>query len=258
MRTGFVLLCAAVGCLLIACATTPNRNLERARAEYTAAAADPQVQSYAPTALRDAWTALSRAEQAERADQAREEVDHLAYLASRRVEIARVMARRSALATAPLATAPAPVHPALVHPATTATPATEARVEQLAAELAAALQDLRMRRGDRGVVVSVEDVLFEPGQATLQPAALADLARLADFVNRHPELSVQVEGHSDSSESDALSIERAQAVETYLARRGVGPARITSVAQGPYEPISSNTTAVGRAQNRRVEIVLID
>ena len=265
MRSGLAFLCAAGGCLLIACATTPNRNLERAQSDYSAAAADPQVQRYAPTALRDAYTALSRAEQAQRASQSREEVDHLAYLAARRVEIARVMAQRSAHAAvpsvvvvpaAPPAVQAGPVQP--VYPTTATASSAEARVEQLSAELAAALQDLRTRRVERGVVVSVEDVLFEPGQATLQTAALADLARLADFVNRHPELSVQIEGHSDAGESDALSVERAQVVENYLARRGVGPARISTVAQGASDPAASSATAVGRAQNRRVEIVLLD
>ena len=269
MRSGLAFLGAAGGCLLIACATTPNRNLERAQSDYSAAAADPQVQSYAPTALRDAYTALARAEQAERARQAREEVDHLAYLASRRVEIARVMAQRSAHAAVPsvvvvppvsAAAQPAPVvQPVYPATATATSAAAEARVEQLSAELAAALQDLRMRRVDRGVVVSVEDVLFEPGQATLSSPALADLARLADFLNRHPELSVQIEGHSDAGESDALSIERAQVVETALARRGVGPpSRISTIAQGAYDPAASNATAAGRQQNRRVEIVLLD
>jgi outer membrane protein OmpA-like peptidoglycan-associated protein len=267
MRRGLAFLSAAGGCLLLACATPPNRNLERAQSDYSAAAADPQVQNYAPTALRDAWTALSRAEQAERARQSREEVDHLAYLAARRVEIARVMALRSARAAVPsvvvVSPAPSAVQPAPVvrpvYPTTATASSAEARVEQLSAELAAALQDLRTRRVDRGVVVSVEDVLFEPGQATLSSPALADLARLADFLNRHPELSVQIEGHSDAGESDALSIERAQVVEAYLARRGVGPpARISTVAQGPYDPVASNATAAGRQQNRRVEIVLLD
>jgi outer membrane protein OmpA-like peptidoglycan-associated protein len=258
MKTRLAFLCAAVGCLLIACATPVNRNLERARSDYAAAAGDPQVQSYAPTALRDAQEALARAEQAERARQSREEVDHLSYLAARRVEIARLMARRSAGATLPLASAPAPVYPAPVYPAPAAAASAEARVERLAAELAAALQDLRTRRGDRGLVVSVEDVLFEPGQATLHSAALADLARLADFLHRHPELEVRIEGHSDGIESDALSIERARAVESYLVMRGVETARISTVAQGAYDPVSSNATATGRQQNRRVEIVVLD
>jgi outer membrane protein OmpA-like peptidoglycan-associated protein len=243
------------------------------------------VQSYAPTALRDAYTALARAEQAERGRQSREEVDHLAYLAARRVEIARVMAQRSAHAAVPnvvvvptppptvvVPASPPAVVPAAppavqrtpvvqpVYPATASatSAAAEARVEQLSAELAAALQDLRTRRVDRGVVVSVEDVLFEPGQAALSTPALADLARLADFLNRHPELAVQIEGHSDAVENDALSIERAQVVETYLARRGVLPARITTLAQGAYDPAATNATAAGRQQNRRVEIVLLD
>ena len=258
MRTGFALLCAAGSCLLIACATPVNRNLERAQADYAAAAGDSQVQTYAPTALREAYTALERAEQAQRARQGREEVDHLSYVASRRVEIARVMALRSARAPVPLATRPAPVYPAPVYPAPASAASAEARVERLSAELAAALQDLRTRRGDRGVVVSVEDVLFEPGQATLHSAALADLSRLADFLQRHPELAVQIEGHSDGSENDALSVQRARAVESYLVMRGVEAGRITTVAQGPYEPVSSNATAAGRAQNRRVEIVLLD
>jgi outer membrane protein OmpA-like peptidoglycan-associated protein len=274
MKKAFSVLCAALagGWLLVACATPPNRSLIQARADYAAAEADAVVQAHAPTALRDAHQALMRAEQAEANRRSDEEVDHLAYLASRRVQIARVMAER--IARAPRAAAPgtvvypAPgtvVYPAqgtVVAPPTVVSPnavvvpapapatATEARVETLANELAAALQDLRTSRNDRGVAVSVEDVLFEPGQSTLNSAALADLARLADYLERHPELDVQIGGYSDGSANDALLAARARAVESYLVMRGVEAPRIVTYSR-PY-------ASVGRPQDRRVEILVVD
>jgi outer membrane protein OmpA-like peptidoglycan-associated protein len=259
MKTKLSLLAAlGSGLLLVACATPANRNLQRAQADYAAAANDPQIRSLAPSALQDAQVALERAEQAQRESRSREEVDHLSYLASRRAEIARVSARRNATIAAapPVVVVERSVPPSPVYPHT-ATPA-ESRVEVLAAELAAALQDLRTRRGERGLVVSVEDVLFEPGRATLHSDALADLSRLADFLHRHPELEVQIEGHSDGTESDDLSIARARAVESYLVMRGVEATRISAHAEGAGEPVASSATALGRAQNRRVEIIVLD
>jgi outer membrane protein OmpA-like peptidoglycan-associated protein len=262
MKTRLSLLAAlGGGLLLVACATPVNRNLQQAQADYAAAANDPQVRSLAPTALHDAQVALERAEQAQGESRSREEVDHLAYLSSRRAEIARVSAQRNAnvAAAPPVVVVERKVETVETVPVVprTATLA-ESRVEVLATELAAALQDLRTRRGERGLVVSVEDVLFEPERATLHADALADLARLADFLHAHPELEVQIEGHSDLSESDQLSIARARAVESYLVMRGVEATRITTVAHGDHDPIASSTTAVGRQQNRRVEIVLLD
>jgi outer membrane protein OmpA-like peptidoglycan-associated protein len=258
MQTKLSLLAVSCGgLLLLACATPANRNLERAQADYAAAANDPQIRALAPSALQDAQVALERAELAQREARSREEVDHLAYLASRRAEIARVSAQRNAhVAAPPVVVVERTVEPAPVYPsrATTA----ESRVELLSAELAAALQDLRTRRGERGLVVSVEDVLFEPEQATLRADALADLARLADFLHRHPELEVQIEGHSDGTESDQLSIGRARAVESYLVMRGVEATRISAHAHGASDPVASSATALGRQQNRRVEIVVLD
>jgi purine catabolism regulator len=79
----------------LACAGPVNSDLERAEAEYRAAAADAYVADYAPTQLREAEAALARAQRAFRADADPEVVDHLAYLATRRVEIARATARRN-------------------------------------------------------------------------------------------------------------------------------------------------------------------
>jgi len=259
MKTKLSLLAAlGSGLLLVACATPANRNLQRAQADYAAAANDPQVRSLAPSALQDAQVALERAELAQRESRSREEVDHLSYLASKRAEIARFSARRNAhVASAPpVVVVERTLEPAPVYPRTATT--AESRVELLSAELAAALQDLRTRRVERGLVVSVEDVLFEPERATLRSDALADLARLADFLHRHPELEVQIEGHSDGTESDDLSIARARVVESYLVMRGVEATCITAHAHGAADPVASSASAVGRAQNRRVEIVVLD
>ncbi|HEU0223369.1 MAG TPA: OmpA family protein, partial [Paracoccaceae bacterium] len=85
--------------------------------------------------------------------------------------------------------------------------------------------------------------------------------QLARSLNRYPQSYVDVIGHTDSTGSDAynqqLSERRAQAVDNALARRGVNPARIESAGYGETQPIASNATPAGRAQNRRVEVYII-
>jgi outer membrane protein OmpA-like peptidoglycan-associated protein len=227
--------------LAAACATPVNRNLARAEAQYAAAAADPAVRTYAANPLRDAWEALERARQAAASREPAAEVDHLAYLASRRVEIATVSAERYAR--------------------TAVVPSSDAarRIETLTAELSAALTALRASRSERGVVITVEDVLFDPGRTTLRSDALPDLDRVVGFLRVHPDLEAQVEGHTDGSEADLrLSLARAEAVERYLVAGGIDPRRIATSGRGAADPVDSDATPLGRQRNRRVEIVVVD
>jgi outer membrane protein OmpA-like peptidoglycan-associated protein len=232
----------------LACASPGNPNLERAETEYRAAAADPLVAGHAPDELREAESALERAQRAFRDEADDDAVDHLAYLATRRVEIARASALRNE-AFARLDD-PAPLRPSR-------------RIEAArAAELAALLSELRTHETDRGLVVTVDDVLFDRDRAVLRSEALPDLARIADFLRLHPDLEVEVEGHADAAERDRgaldLSLARAEAVERYLVAQGVDPERILTRGFGASDPHSRGATAYGRQQNRRVEIVVVD
>ena len=128
---------------------------------------------------------------------------------------------------------------------------------QLLAQLNAVLQTVDT---PRGLVVTMADVLFASGKYELsQPASLA-LAKMSGVILAHPGLTLKIAGYTDSTGGDQfnlkLSGQRADAVRTFLVQQGLNPATVTSMGMGSADPVASNDTAVGRQQNRRVEIVV--
>lgn len=119
-------------------------------------------------------------------------------------------------------------------------------------------QDRLRRNQDQLQVVMASDVMFSSGSATLQPGARDKLRRFADVLNRYPQTTVQIIGHTDSQGSEAanddLSRRRARSVADELIVAGVNPARFTTFGRGATQPVAANDTREGRAQNRRVEI----
>ncbi|MBV7408073.1 OmpA family protein [Maritimibacter sp. DP1N21-5] len=107
-------------------------------------------------------------------------------------------------------------------------------------------------------VIMPESILFATDSATVSPGLYGQLEVLAQHLRKYPESTVQVVGHTDSTGSDAynlqLSQQRANSVLSVLSANGVGSARLQAVGQGENQPIASNATLEGRAQNRRVEI----
>ena len=104
------------------------------------------------------------------------------------------------------------------------------------------------------------DISFDTGSAAIKPNMRAVLDPFATSLQGDPNALLTIIGHTDSTGSDAinnpLSVERAQSVRDYLAARGVSPSRVQTVGRGSHEPIADNSSAAGRAQNRRVEILL--
>jgi outer membrane protein OmpA-like peptidoglycan-associated protein len=121
---------------------------------------------------------------------------------------------------------------------------------------------LRAERTDRGLVVTLEDVLFEVNGAELQPGAQVEMLRLVDYLKRNPDHNILIEGHTDNTGSSEYNLQlsqlRAQSVESYLVASGVPAERIRAVGYGETRPEAPNDTASGRQQNRRVEIVILD
>lgn len=119
---------------------------------------------------------------------------------------------------------------------------------------------LPTRDTPRGLMVNMSDVLFDIAKYNLRPAAREALAKLSGIVLGHPGLKLEIEGHTDSTGSDEfnqkLSEQRAGSVRSYLIQQGLRPEAITSSGFGPTMPVASNTTATGRQQNRRVEIIV--
>ncbi|HEX7237061.1 MAG TPA: OmpA family protein [Gammaproteobacteria bacterium] len=115
---------------------------------------------------------------------------------------------------------------------------------------------------DSGLVLTLGDVVFDAGKASLQPSATTAIDRLAQLLGVYPERSVRIEGHTDSLGDDAanqqLSERRAAAVRDALLARGVAAERIAAVGYGEKRPIADNGSESGRQKNRRIEIVLSD
>jgi outer membrane protein OmpA-like peptidoglycan-associated protein len=119
---------------------------------------------------------------------------------------------------------------------------------------------LATRDTARGLIVNMSDVLFDFNQSTLKPGAREKLAKISGVLLAYPTLHLSVEGHTDSIGTDeynqTLSEKRAGAVRDYLTSNGINPANVAAVGMGKADPVASNDTAVGRQQNRRVEMVV--
>ncbi|WEF23503.1 OmpA family protein [Paracoccus sp. S3-43] len=117
-----------------------------------------------------------------------------------------------------------------------------------------------VNRGDHLQVILPEGILFATDSAAVTGQAQNDLYAVARNLNQYPNSRVQVVGHTDNTGSAAhnmdLSQRRAQSVASILTAAGVAPARLTATGQGFNQPVASNDTAAGRAQNRRVEILI--
>src|SRR5690348_3067348 len=130
------------------------------------------------------------------------------------------------------------------------------------AEAARIAVDARTGNREGGLVLTLGDLMFDEGKASLQPSAMTAIDRLAQLMTVYPERSVRIEGHTDSAGDDAanqaLSERRAVAVRDALIARGIDAARIEAVGYGETRPIADNGTPGGRQKNRRIEIVLSD
>jgi outer membrane protein OmpA-like peptidoglycan-associated protein len=131
-----------------------------------------------------------------------------------------------------------------------------------AASLARQLVVLEALKTDRGMVITLGDVLFEFNRAEVKATAQARMAQLADFLRQYPDRRVSIEGHTDNIGTPAynseLSQRRAEAVKMQLVSMGVAPDRISTVGYGKDFPVAANDTDTNRAINRRVEVVISD
>jgi outer membrane protein OmpA-like peptidoglycan-associated protein len=266
---------------LAACSSAPVRNdaLEQARSRLDAARADTQVGALAPDELKAAGDSVLAADAAAKARAAKPTVEHLAYLATQRVTIAEeTAASRAAQAVTASAAAERDrmrlsLRTAEADAAQRALTASEQDGARKAAELTAAnqrndarvrdleaqLAELDAKKTDRGMVVTLGDVLFDTGKSQLRPGSTTNLARLAEFFKRNPERTATIEGYTDNVGSEgmnlALSERRATAVMDALLGMGVTTRQLGARAYGVEKPAADNATAAGRQMNRRVEIV---
>ena len=182
---------------------------------------------------RDAVSAEQQREQASRRElEAREEADaahRLAEAQASEIELAR---REAELAT------------------------------EAADSLRRRLEYLELRETDRGVVMTLGDVLFATGETELQPDAMSNLVDVVELLQTEPDKRVRIEGHTDStgpgSVNMRISQQRAEAVRDALAEMGVDAERINAVGMGEDFPIASNDSEEGRSRNRRVDVILLN
>jgi outer membrane protein OmpA-like peptidoglycan-associated protein len=268
-----LILAGAVAAAIAACASAPQRSeqVEQARAQIQTLSQDPLAQQAAGKDLEAARKALQDAEDALRQKKPPGVVDHYAYLARRHAEAgeARVSEAHS---RQEVARAQDDRNKILMESRTREAQNAQAQAESARSQAAATqaqlanaqqqLADLQARQTDRGVVVTLGDVLFDTGQATLKPGADLALNRLATYLSSNPHTKVLIEGHTDSRGSDqyneALSERRAHAVAVALESRGIPADQVQTIGRGKGYPVASNDTPEGRQQNRRVEIVFSD
>jgi OmpA-OmpF porin, OOP family len=141
--------------------------------------------------------------------------------------------------------------------------AQQADAAQLRADsLEAQLADLKMKKTERGLVLTLGDVLFDTNQSTLKASAHGTLDRLAMALRENSGRKVLIEGHTDNVGSDEtnqrLSERRAQSVQSALTDRGVAREQIAAVGKGESSPVASNDNADGRQSNRRVELIFTE
>ncbi len=139
----------------------------------------------------------------------------------------------------------------------------EAELASQAAEsLQRRLEYMEYRQTDRGVVITLGDVLFEVGETELLASAEQSLRDVIELLESEPDKQIRIEGHTDSSGPSALNLrlsqERADSVRSALIELGISADRLSAVGMGEEFPIASNQNPEGRARNRRVDVIVLN
>jgi outer membrane protein OmpA-like peptidoglycan-associated protein len=278
-----VWLCGTWGCG----STPPPKELVDARAGF-ARASHGQATQLAPAQLDTAKQALDRAEAAFKDDPEGDEARDLAYIADRKVQLAEAKAALEAaergrttaeksfkdVSQQELARAREEVktgkqqieaeRQAREQAENARKEAERARkeAERIAAAALASLKEVAaVKEEKRGVVITLSgSVLFASGKSELLPIAKEKLTQVAKTLKDQGSPPLRIEGHTDSTGSAdgnrRLSLARAEAVKTHLVSEGLPASKITAVGHGPDRPVADNGSAEGRANNRRVEIIV--
>jgi outer membrane protein OmpA-like peptidoglycan-associated protein len=268
------------------CETAPKSNatLEQARTAVQEAEADPNVAKFAPTELDRARKLLINAEGSAKQHGANDATAaHYAYLATQMARIAGQRAHEQVAVTrikagenerqqillsareneANSAVAQARAAQAQAEAARNEALNAQTQLTQAQAEsqrLAAQLENIQASQTSRGLVLTLQDVLFDTGRAQLKPGAERSLDQIAAFLNEHPERRVQVEGFTDSQGTDDYNLElsqkRADAVAMAIIQRGIDAQRVRALGYGEQYPKAGNVDSGSRQLNRRVEIIV--
>lgn len=287
--------------LVGACATSqpPPAALVEARATLRTAELDAAVLNYAPLELKKATASLTRANQLQDKGEPVADIYSAAHIASQQAKTAMAIAKAKgndvAIASAEVerermrgdmmagqaqraqadarsaqaqtsaaqqqaANAERRASGAEAQATTALASAADARMQ--ADRLAQQLAELQATQTERGMLVTLGDVLFEFNRSEVKPGAQVSLHKLADFLQQNPTRNILIEGHTDSVGSAAanmaLSLRRADAVDAALVGMGLAQQRVTTVGYGKDFPIANNATDTNRALNRRVEVYIAE
>ena len=262
------------------CGGPPEDNplLKEARSNFQKAEKDSAIVTNAPVALKEAEEALQESERLweEKAD--KELVDHHAYIAKQKVEIARETAKLNA-AQDEVERAESRRQKVLIEARKAEAIAAERRAEEAlsqaekerreaekarkrAEELAERVNKLEAERTERGLVLTLGDVLFDFDKASLKSGGERAVEKLAQFMKEYPNRNVMIEGFTDTvgpaDYNKQLSRRRANSVRQALQNKGISSSRIQVRGYGERYPVASNNTEAGRQQNRRVEVIISD
>jgi outer membrane protein OmpA-like peptidoglycan-associated protein len=291
----------AIVTLMAACGSVPNSTslLDQARSDYSSAQSNSNVVNYAPLELKQAGDALDLANAQAASNASTDQIDKLAYLAKQKIAITQEVAKQKSaeadvansskerdqirldqrtneanvanisadkakqaalFAQSNAVQAQRQTEAARVDAAISQrqTQEAQARATQLEAQLA----DLAAKKTERGIVVTLSDVVFGTDLARLSADGMRTAQKLANVLQQNPQRNVLIEGFTDSTGSAAhnqeLSERRADAVRGALQDLGVAAARITTRGYGEFHPVASNDSVANRQLNRRVEIILSD
>ena len=278
---GILLLLSLIIPLSVGCGPSKmaKDQLAKAREAYEQAKADPNTSTLAPIYMTDAENAFREAEETGNSD----EMIHLSYVAERKAQLAMSIAegkkaeetiRKLNTETAELLAQKKKLDQQRELEMKRSQMETEqarlaakmeaeraARAKAEADMLMKELSELKARQTERGIVLTIGEVLFAFAKADLSSKADKNVYKLATFLKKYPNRNVLIEGHTDNIGSEEynldLSQRRAESVKGKLIRDGVGPDRITTVGYGKKYPAVSNDTDENRALNRRVEVIIL-
>ena len=267
-----------IAALLTACNSMPTNTsmLDQTRNDYRSAQSNPKVASYAPLEMKQASDAMAKANAAAANNDSTEDIDKLAYLAKQKIALTQEVAKQKS-AEAEVAKSGTERDKMRLDQRTreadqSRTAANIARGDAAYAQqqtrdaqarnanLEAQLAELSAKKTERGMVITLGDVLFATDQARLNPEGTRTVQKLAQVLTQNPQRTVLIEGFTDSTGSSAhnqaLSERRADSVQLGLLEQGIARNRIAIHGYGEAHPVAGNESTANRQLNRRVEIVL--
>ena len=251
MNHGFIAIAGSILLAVVACETAPQSAaaLEQARNAVAQAEADPNVARYAPTMLDRARKLLASAQSVADKQGANDKTaTHYAYLAT---QVARISQQR---ALEQLAIS-------RIKAGETERQKIQGRSSQTESRrVAAQLENLQVSQTSRGIVLTLDDVVFSKGRAALGPGAARSIEQLAAFLKQNPERRVQVEAFNNSQRINDHNIElaqsRADVVAMAIIHRGIDAERVRASGYGEEFPVANSGSPGNRKLNRRVEIIV--